>query len=91
MSSVLNVTKLHPLAKRGDATVPIVLIPVGEHPLSKYPDWAVARLVEKGHATIIKGAKVAEEDPEAAEALAKAKTEAEAAKAKEDAAKAKKG
>lgn len=92
--SVLKVTKLHPLAKRGEPWVPIVRIPIGEHPLSKHPDWAVARLVELGHAEVIEGEKgKVDEDPAAAEALAAAKAEeerldrerADKAKAKADA------
>lgn len=73
--TVLKVTKVHPQAKRGDPSVPIVRIPIGEHPVSKYPDWAVARLIELGHAEIIEGEKVKDEDPAAAAALEAAKAE----------------
>ena len=74
--SKVRVTKVHPLAKPGEPWVPIVRIPIGEHALSKYPDWAVARLVDLGHAELIETETVkVENDPEAAAALAAAKEE----------------
>ncbi len=72
---LLKVTKVHPLAKRGDPSIPQVRIPLGEHSVAKYPDWAVARLIELGHAELIEGKRAAEDDPEAAAALEAAKAE----------------
>lgn len=89
--SALKVTKVHPLAKRGEPWVPIVRIPVGEHAVSKYPDWAVARLIELGHAELIEGQKVRVDDnPEAAAALEAAKAEEATMRAAEAAKKAEK-
>lgn len=79
--SKIKVTKVFPMAKPGEPWVPIVRIPIGEHPVAKYPEWAIARLIELGHAELIATEKVrVEDDPEAAAALAKAKDEEAAAK-----------
>ena len=89
MSDALKVTRVVPLAKKGDPNAKQVRLAVGEHRLADVPKWAADRLIEKGAAEIVKGKGDDKPDPADEEALAKAKAEAEAAKKAEADAKAK--
>lgn len=84
MKSKLIVNKAHRVAKLGEPHVPQVSFRKGEFPVGKYPEWAVAHMVDKGHAKIIESKEEKKPDPTPEEiaALEKAKAEEEAAKKK---------
>lgn len=75
------------LAKPGEPWVPQVHMPKGEHEATRFPDWAIQRMIALKRAKAVKSrARRAAadqngglgDDPETAAALAKAKEEQEA-------------